>query len=84
MKNLLFLFALIGLLLISCDNTPTVYATRTCERPFDIPDTLRNGATVYWDCSWDASYRLGYVKVRYDTSGIPYAIERRILERQND
>ena len=39
----------------------------TCTRPEEVPDTMRGGTPIYWDCDWNASYYSGNVTILRDS-----------------
>ena len=77
MKSLIILsaFALIGL--TGCDPDSVQLHEYGCpNKPVDIPDTLSNGKTVYWDCAWQQDYNAGRVKVILNEDGSARAVKR--------
>lgn len=76
MKKVLLVFSVVTLTLVSCDPDSVKRHTHECERPADIPDTLSNGKSVYWDCNWNMDYNAGRVKVVWNKDGSAKAIYR--------
>jgi hypothetical protein len=78
MKRLSIIFSL---LLLSCTKTEEkkVVFNYKCERPAEIPDTLKGGTPVHWDCDWHSSYVNGRVSLSRDSTGAVTGITR-ILE----
>lgn len=54
---------------VADDGSESVPFDYTCQRPDDIPDTLRDGTKVYWDCDWQASYLNKRTYIIWDKDG---------------
>lgn len=76
MKNLFFIliFSFLAVVLVKCtdtrepgwDKTPDYFY---CKLPDEFPDTMYDGTPIYWDCDWEASYRVGNVYTKVNDNG---------------
>ena len=73
MKKTFFLLLLLAL--ISCNKNDGSYDLYNCSCPKEIL-SAGQGQDIYWDCSWQAAYNNGKVKLVTDENGKLLAITK--------
>jgi hypothetical protein len=63
------IFTLSFLLFISCKKEQKKYDLYHCDCPKEVLEMVDDESNVYWDCSWQASYNNGRVKLKLDEDG---------------
>ena len=76
MKKIYYLLTFVTLL--SCNKKDKAYNLYECSCPKEISDAGPN-QNIYWDCSWQASYNNGKVKLITDKNGKLIALSRTSL-----
>jgi len=80
MKKLIVIVAVLFLTSCETQRDPNHVAyDYTCDRPTEIPDTMKGGTPIHWDCDWHASYVTGHVKILRDSSGRVTSIGREMI-----
>ncbi len=67
MKTIQILFAI--LICVSCNKKNKTYDLYNCSCPQEILDMKSKNGSIYWDCSWQASYNNGKVSYITDENG---------------
>jgi hypothetical protein len=76
MKRILFMYTI--LVFVGCsDGGSIANQDYECRKPVEVPDTMCGGTEVYWDCSWDESYKNGNVTIHTDSTGCITHISRK-------